>query len=244
MLVGTGDPAAFEPGAPVMENLATDALVFEQAEVLHLVSELTSGPMCEMLPPALHPTLPPIVTWSAYRLPETPWGPVLLAHTRIECRSGLRPRGLLTSAVIDNSDAAAALSARWGYRFRPGRVELLRGYDETRLRVEADGRAILDAGLRSPKRIGESDIQFIANLHPATTPQGFRLVQVDLDHTLTRAERGDPFVDAFEATAWGEERLEPSWLVSAAFGMGTVTLPKLRFVCRPDVLAFEGTETV
>ena len=43
-----------------------------------------------MLPPALHPTLPPIVSWLVYRAISSPWGPFTLAQTRIGCRSGAR----------------------------------------------------------------------------------------------------------------------------------------------------------
>jgi hypothetical protein len=32
--------------------------------------------------------------------------------------------------------------------------------------------------------------------------------------------------------------------VAASFTLASVTLPALRYVCRPDVLAFEGSERV
>ena len=51
-------------------------------------------------------------------------------------------------------------------------------------------------------------------------------------------------LDEFDAEAWGDERIEPSYPISAAHCLADVTLPKLRFVCRPEVMAFEGTEPV
>ena len=115
MLQGTGRVEDFEKVAPTMESLDTEALTFADAEVMQVLCEIYSDDMCEMLPPALHPTLPPVVCWSVYRFPETEWGEVRLAQTRIECRSGLRPRGFLVSAVTDNPAAGRALSARFGY---------------------------------------------------------------------------------------------------------------------------------
>jgi hypothetical protein len=184
------------------------------------------------------------VCWSIYRFPETEWGEVRLAQTRIECRSGLRPRGLLVSAITDNPAAGRALSARFGYRIQDGLVGLRRGYDEIRAEIEIDGELVLDVGLRNPDRLEPSAVQFVSSVHPATTPRGFRLVQVDPTHTLERAKRGDPIVEEFEAEAWGDERIQPAYPISAIFGVGVVTLPKLRYVCRPDVLAFEGTEAL
>ena len=50
--------------------------------------------------------------------------------------------------------------------------------------------------------------------------------------------------DQFVAEEWGEERLVPVYPVSASLAQGRLTLPELRFVCRPDELAFTGTEPV
>ncbi len=242
MLQGTGSVAEFEKGAPTMESLDTEALTFANAEVMQVLCEIYSDDVCDLLPPALHPTLPPVVCWSVYRFPETEWGEVRLAQTRIECRSGLRPRALLVSAVTDNPAAGRALQTRFGFRVRNGVVGIRRSYDEIRAEVEIDGELVLDVGLRDPGRLEPSVVQFVSSVHPATTPRGFRLVQVDLTHTLERAERGDPSVEEFEAEAWGDDRIQPAYPISAIFGMGEVTLPKLRYVCRPEVMAFEGTE--
>ena len=244
MLQGTGRIADFENGAPKLASLDSEALTFRDAEVMQVLCEIYSDDMCDLLPPALHPTLPPVVCWSVYRFPETEWGEVRLAQTRIECRSGLRPRGLLVSAITDNPAAGHALRARFGYRIREGVVGLRRGYDEIRAEVEIDGELVLDVGLRDPDRLEARMVQFVSSIHPAVTPRGFRLLQVDLTHALERAERGDPIVEEFEAEAWGDERLQPAYPISAIFGVGAVTLPRLRYVCRPDVMAFEGTEAL
>ena len=91
MLRGTGRVEDFEKVAPKMESLDTEALTFANAEVMQVLCEIYSDEACDLLPPALHPTLPPVVCWTVYRFPETEWGEVRLAQTRIECRSGLRP---------------------------------------------------------------------------------------------------------------------------------------------------------
>jgi hypothetical protein len=146
--------------------------------------------------------------------------------------------------MIDSVEAARALTSRWGYGYRPGDVRLARQYDAVTGTVCVDGRIILDVSLRDPDPLGPHDIQYTASMHLARTPRGVRLVQVDPTFAVQRAERGRPHLAAFAAAAWGDARIVPTHPVSASIAVADVTLPKLRYVCRPDVWAFEGTETL
>ncbi len=250
MLVGTADPKRFEKDAPTITAFAGESLELRDCIFLQALCEVESGPMCEMLPPALHPTLPPVVGWSAFEASDSEWGAFRLAQLRIECRSGLRPRGLLVGCVVDAGDsgdserAARALAARFGFRCVVGEVQLARAYDETRLRVARGGRSFVDLVLRKPERIGETDTQFVSSLHPAQTPHGFRLVQVDIEYAVKRAERGRLEIAAFDAAAWGEDRVRPTLALPGVVGRADVSIRPIRFVCRADILAFQGTESV
>ena len=185
-----------------------------------------------------------MVTWLVQRVPESPWGPFALAQCRIECRSGLRPRGFLRAGVIDNEAARAALAARWGYALALGEPRLARSYDEIRARVAVGGARVLELALRDPMPLRNADAYYVASVHLAQTPRGLRLVQVDPDFDVARAERGRPLVDRFDAEAWRCAGLRPSAPVSGSFSIADVTLPALRYVCRPEVPAFLGTERV
>ena len=244
MLSGTADPAALAEGAPTLDGFGTEPLTFLGVETLQVVSEIERAGTDALLPPGLHPTLPPLVTWLVQRVPDSPWGPFAMAQCRIECRSGLRPRGFLRAGVADHEGAAAELARRWGYALRPGAVRLERAYDRIRATVSLDGAEILDVALRDPMPLQSADAYYVASMHLAHTPSGLRLVQVDPDFAVERAERGRPVIQRFEAAAWRSEGVRPSLPVSASFTLAAVTLPPLRYVCQPDVLAFEGTERV
>ena len=95
MLVGSADPARFEKDAPTLSRFDAAALELRDCVFVQALSEIKAEGMCAMLPPALHPTLPPVVGWSAFEVPDSEWGAFRFAELRIECRSGLRPRGLL-----------------------------------------------------------------------------------------------------------------------------------------------------
>lgn len=246
MLMGTADPEvlASRTGAATLLDFTTEPVVLRGVETLQVLAEISTDGAHALLPPGLHPTIPPVITWLVQRVSESPWGAFALAQCRIECRSGLRPRGFLTAGVIDNDDAATALAERWGYALVPGDILLRRSYHRTEAVVARNGHPILEVALEDPTPLRSADAYYVANMHLAHTPHGLRLLQIDPDYEVERAERGRPSIRHFDPAAWRCEGARPSHPVSASLTLGSVTLPALRYVCRPDVLAFEGTERV
>jgi hypothetical protein len=244
MLVGTGDPETLARGAATLAGFATSPEKLLGVETLQIAFEAERAGADELLPPGLHPTRPPVVTWLVQRVRESPWGPFALAQCRIECRSGLRPRGFLRGGVIDNTAARDALAARWGYALALGAPRLVRSYDEIRASAALGGATVLELALRDPMPLRNADAYYVASVHLADTPRGLRLVQVDPDFDVARAERGRPLALHFEAEAWRCAGLRPSAPVSGSFSVADVTLPALRYVCRPEVPAFLGTERI
>jgi len=244
MLRGTAEPSRLAKGAAALASFDTEPLKLLGVETLQVFCEIESAGADSLLPPGLHPTLPPAVTWLVQRVAGSPWGGFQMAQCRIECRSGLRPRGFLRGGVIDNPEAARELAARWGYALGRGEIRLERSYDRVHATALLGGETVLDLELRDPTPLLGADLFYVANVNLADSPRGLRLVQVDPDFEIERAERGRPVIRSFDATAWGAGGVRPSHPVSASFSRASVTLPALRYVCRPDVLAFEGSERV
>jgi hypothetical protein len=244
VLSGTADVAGQAERAPTMTSFEAAPVTFAGVEVLQATFEMRWSARQVTLPPGLHPTNPPIVVFLVWRVPESPWGPFSLAQVRVGCRSGVRPRGLVAGAVNDNPAAAAALAAGWGLPGRAGTVSLRRGYDAVDVDVVVDGRRALGLVGRHPDPLSPGDVQYTVTMTLANTPKGLRLVQVEPEYQLARVERLRARLSEFDPAAWGDGVLAPSSPVSATIGLGDVTLPRLRFVSRPDVLAFEGTEAV
>jgi len=242
--LGTLDVAPRLEGAATMKDLDTETLVLEGVEILHVLHEIDAGPMLELLPPSLHPTLPPTVSFIVWRGRGTELGDFTMAQVRIGCRAGVRPRGLLLSSVVDDSAAGEMLASRWGYRTDPGTPRLETNHDRVRGTIVRDGETILDVSLLGPEPISGGDIQYVANMNLAQTPNGARLVQVDPEFTFHKANRGRLQVDAFDPGAFGEDRIALSWPVSTSFAVADITMPRIRYVCRTDVPALQGTETL
>ncbi len=245
MLVGLADPErlADRPGTATMASLATEPLVLVGVEVLQVLYEMRVDDRQEVLPPALHPTNPPTLGIVAWRCPDGPLGPFAAVQVRVGCRSGPRTRGFVVGTAVDGSAAARdALATRWGFRCLPATVTLSRGYDRVVLRVEVDDAPVLDVLGIDPDPLSASDLEYSASLNLARTERGVRLVQVEPRYDIGRAERLVPRIAAFDAAWWGEPRLAPSFPIVASVALAELTLPALRFVCRPDVPAHLGTE--
>ena len=244
MLRGTASLDELVPDRAVMESFATEAETLPGVELLQALCEIRIGGRQRSLPSGLHPTNPPTCVLQVWRCPDSPWGPFSMAQARVGCRSGLRPRGFVQGCVVDAPGAVAPLRSRWGLPARVGEVVLRRRYDVVEAEVAIDGTTVLVLTGFDPEPLGPDDVAYSATVSLAETPRGLRLVQVDADVAPTRAERLRPRIDAFRAGDWVHGSVEPSHPVSASIAVGDLTLQRLRYVCRPDELAFTGTEPV
>jgi hypothetical protein len=244
MLVGTGDVAELARRAPRLDAFPSESLVLPDVEILQATFELEGQGIESFFPPGLHPTLPVLAVFAFWRATEGPLGAFTLAQLRLSCRSGARPRQLLVASFVAGERARAELNARFAFAAQAAEVTLARFYDRAEARVVRDGAKLVEVHAGAPLPLAASDLQFFASIHPAQTPKGLRLVQIDTEYAIARAERGRPVLDAFDAAAFGQPQLRPAYPVAASVALGDITLPRVRFAVRPDVLAFEGTEAI
>lgn len=239
-------------GVP-LDAPAAEALSCPQAEILQLTFEAAMGPLArdDLLPGGLAPTIPTLLTVLVVRASDSPLGPFAFVQARVSCRSGVRARALAAASVVDSSaEAAGAFAGGWGIGADRGEVALDRRYDRVGLRVPAWG---LVAELVDPAPISGVDVQYVVGLHPVTVAGEQRLAQVELEATPERAERGRPVVESYDglrlAANGGSPTaaaavLRPTHPVAATIAVGAVTLPKVRFLLRPDVGPHLGTEVL
>ena len=244
MLVGTASVDDLARGVATVAEWHDDAVTLESVEIVQAMFELPYAAREAALPPALHPTNPPTMVLQAWRCPQSPWGAFELAMVRVQCRSGLRPRGFVVGSVVDNDEAGRALAAGWGLAPVPGEVRLRRFYDGTTVEVTVARRTILELHGADPDPLDAGDVSYSSTLNLAHTPNGLRLVQLDVTADLDRVERMHSESVAFDAAGWGTPLLQPRHAVSASVGVGRLVLERVRYCCKPDVLAFEGTESV
>lgn len=246
---GRQDVEAAAAHAPLMTGLDTDAWALEAAEILQLSFEIAEEPAEWLIPPALHPSIPPYATLSVARYPASPVGAFALAQVRIVARAGIRPRGYLLQAYADSEAAVAELRARWGFTVEAAGVSLQPRHDRVTGIVERNGETLLAMELENPEHISGADVTYLDSLHLARVqqdgdnPTGVpTIVQVDPEYEFHAATRGTPRLLGFKAGAWGDAgRLRCTTPIIATMTTSDTDLPRVRFVMDPSLPAVRGS---
>jgi hypothetical protein len=229
-------------------NLETERWELPGAQILQLMYEIDDSAMTSLIPPALHPTIPPTVVFTVTRVPESPAGPFVLAEARIGSRSGARPRGFLVRAYCDSEEATKALRERWGYPVVTAPVSLEKRYDRIHARVGPPDKPALDITLLNPEPISGNDLQYLAGLNVARIVRDGaeipRLIQVDPDFSFRSADRGKPQLDVFDPGAWEIVGARTIYAVSASYAVADITMPQLRYLVDPTKPPLQAVERV
>jgi hypothetical protein len=211
--------------------VATEPTMLGECRLLHLTFE---APMStDLLPPAVHPSIPyhvSIVCWDA---PDSPYGPLRLTQVRLGCIVNILPRGLVTAALTDSAEFAQLLSQRYGMPARVAAVDLTEDGDRTEIRVDLDGRTVLDVAMVGSRAVAGGSAAVFSSISLANVEDELRLVQADFRMELAEPARGEAVAQIFDAAALGTEGAGPQWPVSAVSTSGTITLRPVRYVLDP-----------
>ncbi len=244
---GTLDLAKFAKSASTINGYKTEALTLKGAQVLELHMEIDDDPADALLPRTMHPAIPAYAIFNVTHYPESPWGDFTIAEVRIAGRTGVRPRGFVLRSYVNNKEAARELAARWGFPVAAGDVSLRVSHDHVIGRVKLEGKTVLELEESDRDSISGGDIQFIASMHLARNQEDDKLVvvQVDPEFVFSKAERGKPRVLALDNDAFGAgNALRVMNPISACLATVEVTLPKIRYICNPELPALQGTTKV
>ena len=245
---GKQDVEAAAAQAPLMTGFDTDAWELKGAEILQLSYEIAEEPAEWLIPPALHPSIPPYATFSVMHYPDSPVGPFALAQVRIIVRAGIRPRGYLLHAYASTEQAVGELQARWGFTVETAEVSLQPRHDRVIGKVERNGETLLEVELENPEHVSGADITYLDSLHLArvqdqkTAVETPVIVQVDPEYVFQAAQRGKPRLLSFKAGAWGDSgRLRCTSPIIATMTKCDTDLPQLRFALDPSLPAAQGS---
>ena len=232
--------------APRMTGFDTEVWELKDAEILNLAFEVMEEPAEYLIPPALHPSIPPYATLTIARFPHSPIDAFMLAQVRLVVRAGIRPRGLLLGAYTDSDKAVAELPRRWGFTLSRADIVLQSRHDRIIGQVVRDGQTILDMALENPEHISGSDVTYLDSLHLARVLENGKetplIVQVDPEYVFHNAQRGKAHMLTLQTDAWGaDNRLRCTAPMHATFCRCDTDFPKLRFGLDPSVPAVQGS---
>ena len=106
------------------------------------------------------------------------------------------------------------------------------------------GAAALAVEAIDPEPMALDDVQYTGTLNLAHTPLGLRLMQVEMETAVRSVERLTARIETFDGGAFGDARLAPVRVIASSVVTMDAAFPPVRFVCKPEELAFTGTEAV
>ncbi len=244
MLVGSADVAALAAGAAEVAAFRADTIELNDVVCFQLTAEMRNSAREAVLPPGLHPTIPPALSVQVFEVGDSAWGSFHLATVRVSCRSGVRARGFTRGSVVSTESACEGLRSSLGFPARTGRIAFRHGYDGVSIAVSANGVDMLRIEAIDPEPMANDDVQYTGTLNLAHTPLGLRLMQVEMSTQATQVDRLSARLEAFDGASWGDGLLVPTRVIAASVSVMSASFPPVRFVCRPEELAFTGTQAV
>jgi Acetoacetate decarboxylase (ADC) len=225
----------------------TESWTLKKAQILEVHCEIEDETADALLPKTMHPSIPQYAIFNVTSYPESPAGPFTIGEIRIAGRTGVRPRGFVIRSFCNSDAARRELAARWGYPVAAGDVKLVARHDRVVGTVTVDGRTALEIEMLDRDFISGGDIQYIASMHLARNADDKNLVvvQVDPEYVFSKAERGRPHVVSVDTAAFGADPyFKLANPISACFTTADVTLPKIRYICNPEISAIQGTTKI
>ncbi len=243
-IYGTLALEEYAGAAPVTGELADEEWETDQAEALTLSYEIEDTYRLEMLPAALHPSIPLYAQIMVRSHGSSPVGAFNLAEVRLMTRAGSHYGGYTIGAFANTTESVEFLRTRYGWAVSLGDIALNQRHFGARAHVEVDGRCVLDMSIVHPQPITPGDFLVIAGFHLARVGSDLRLIQSEPSYEIAMIQRGKPQLTAIDTEAFGDARVRPQNPIVATYLKGSFKLGRVRYLIDPTRPATEGTERI
>lgn len=245
MLRGTADVSVLAETAATVEAFCPDPINLEGVSCFQLTAEMRNSARESLLPAGLHPTIPAALSLQVMEVGDSPWGGFAFALLRVSCRSGVRARGFTRAAIASTQRACDGLQQALGFPAKSGAIGFRHGYDGVSVSLSSgSGEPLAEIEAIDPEPMAIDDVQYTGTMNLAHTPNGLRLMQVEMNAEPSRVERLRARIESFDGAGFGDERIKPAQIIAASVVRMDAQFPPVRFVCKPEELAFTGTEAV
>lgn len=227
---------------PVIGSLADEDWETEDARALTLSYEVDDTRRLELLPPALHPSIPLYSQVTVRSHGSSPAGAFELAELRLMSRAGAHYGGYTTGAFASTPEAVELLREHYGWAVQLAEVSLTPRYHGAQAVVRADGRTLLDMSMVHPQPVTPDDLLVTAGFHLARVGADLRLIQSEPSYTIKKVQRGKPHITIIDTEAFGDGRVKLVTPIVATYLEGGFALGRVRFLMDPTRPAVEGTQ--
>ena len=241
-IFGTLDVEKLADRVPVTRILADEDWETDDARALTLSYEVDDTRRLELLPPALHPSIPLYAHLVVRTHGSSPAGAFNLAELRLMSRAGAHYGGYTTGAFASTPEAVEFLREHYGWAARLGEISLVQRYHGAEATVRAGGRTVLEMSIAHPQPITADDLLVTAGFHLARVGSDLRLIQSEPSYTIKTVQRGKPQVTTIDTEAFGDGRVKLVTPIVATYLQGGFALGRVRYLMDPTRPAVEGTQ--
>jgi hypothetical protein len=238
--VGTSDLAALRVGA--LDTHQLQDLVLPKTDVHYILFETPMSQVLRLLSPALHPCIPGVVAMTFLKCPESPWGSFECALIGVGCRSGIRPRFMITAAFASTPEAVRNLNVCLGYSTRLAQLRTRIYYDRICSVIAENDRTILDVSTLALKTLtgAGGSVVYSPTLSLSMVNDEQRFVQVDWSADFKSVGRGDPTIAVIDGAALSGGKFEPADPICSTLARADLVLHKPAFTLDPVRLPNDG----
>jgi hypothetical protein len=230
---------------PRVKALAKTATAIEKVETLTFTFEVKAAPSFALVPPALHPSLPPYCSLMVRKHEDSPFGAFTIAELCMNARASSIYTGFCLGALTDNAAAAAWLRDAYGAPVEVvDKVALTKRHYGIETLAKKDGETVLDGMLGMPGHISGSDVLYTPNLNYAEIDGALKLVPEEFEYAIKDARRGAAVFRTMNLAAFGGAAVIPTNHLPATYTTSSLTYTEVRYLLDPAVPAFMGATKV
>jgi hypothetical protein len=236
-LYGTLDVKSWGGHAvPALSSFKPEPWTLSGVTILECRTEVAADPAMKLVPPSLHPAIPPLASITFTSVPESPVGPFKLAEVRIAARIGGRGVYFVLNSFCDNEAARTELTERWGYPVAEGEISLKDLHYMAAGTVTAGGKTVLDIRLSHREPLPGTRLNAPATLNLVRNREDGKLLLagIPVASTYTRNDRGRQEIQVLDADACRTGgNLRPTNPLSITIGAADLTIPGIEFTVDP-----------
>ncbi|MFT4563360.1 MAG: hypothetical protein ACI9BW_003114 [Gammaproteobacteria bacterium] len=242
LLYGARVSTDFSTPNSELEHTSTKALVLDNVEIFYSLFETPMNNVLRALPQSLHPSIPAVLCTNFWKAAESPFGPFTFAYVGPACRTGIKPRHMVTRAWCDNSAAADYLRIHYGFDCQPAEIRCSESYERIRGEVVINGETLLDITTADCVPIvgGGGSVKYSPPLNLCLVDKRPLFAQLEVGYSFKRVLRGSLDAPVFDAARTGEVALMPSYPIAGTFAVCDVQLMPVRFAVDLTIAAEQG----
>ena len=242
LLYGQRPLEAFSEPPSQLDLSASENIALDDVEISYSLFEVPMDTVQHVLPAALHPSVPAVFGATFWRVPASPFGPFALSYVGPACRTGIKPRHMVTAAWCDNEQAGSYMSANYGFSFTKAEILCRETYDRIHSSVVVDGRSILDITTTDcvPLVGAGATVKYSPSLNLTRFDDRLVFAQFEAAYTFKRVLRGIVQNNQFDPNETGDVELVPNYPIAGTYAVCDVQLLPVRFAADPVVPAEQG----